>query len=81
MAMYKIKSADTSRLEVRRLVYRANDKVELADMDASLRKSVEEYTRRIAGKIAALENTEEGELTEDELDDEKEIASVGGMMF
>jgi hypothetical protein len=51
----------------------------LADVDVPLRKSVQEYTKRIAGKIAALENS--GELAEDELDDEREIASVGGMTF
>jgi hypothetical protein len=50
-------------------------------VDAPLKKSVQEYTRRIAGKIAALESREGGELAEDEYDDEREIASVGGMTF
>jgi len=44
-------------------------------------KSAQEYTKRIAGKIAALENSADGELTEEEMDDEREIASVGGMSF
>jgi hypothetical protein len=51
------------------------------DMDASLKKSVQDYTKRIAGKIAALENTDHEELAEDEIDDETEIKSVGGMTF
>lgn len=42
---------------------------------------MQEYTKRISGKIAALESMDAGELAEDELDDEKEIASVGGMTF
>jgi len=42
---------------------------------------VQEYTKRIAGKIASLESPVDGELTEDELDDEREIASIGGMAF
>ena len=50
-------------------------------MDVPLKKIVQEYTKRISGKIAALETPIDGELAEDELDDEKEIASVGGMAF
>ena len=50
-------------------------------MDAPLKKSVQEYTKRISGKIAALESMDAEELAADELDDEKEIASVGGMTF
>lgn len=53
----------------------------LGDMDAPLKKSVQEYTKRIAGKIAALENMDHEELAEDEIDDETEINSVGGMTF
>ena len=53
----------------------------LADVDVTLSKSVQEYTKRIAGKIAALENSYDGELAADELDDEREIASVGGVTF
>ena len=49
-------------------------------MDAPFKKSVQDYTRRISNKIAALENLD-GELAEDELDDEREIASIGGMTF
>ena len=50
-------------------------------MDPLLRKSVQEYTKRISGKIAALENSVDGDLAEDEKDDEREIASVGGIAF
>lgn len=42
---------------------------------------VQDYTKRISGKIAALESSIDGELAEDEMDDEREIASVGGMAF
>jgi len=42
---------------------------------------VQDYTKRISGKIAALERFIDGELAEDEIDDEREIASVGGMAF
>jgi hypothetical protein len=45
-----------------------------------LKKSVQEYVKRISGKIAALQSSI-GELSEDEMDDEREIASVGGMAF
>jgi len=50
-------------------------------MDTPLKKSVQEYVKRISGKIAALETSANGELSEDEMDDEREIASVGGMAF
>lgn len=50
-------------------------------MDAPLRKVLQDYTKRISGKIAALESSIDGELAEDEMDDEREIASVGGMAF
>jgi hypothetical protein len=40
-----------------------------------------DYTKRIAGKIAALEMLPEGELPADEIDDEREIGSIGGMTF
>jgi hypothetical protein len=53
----------------------------LVNVDPLLRKSVQDYTKRIAGKIAALESSVNGELGEDEIDDEREIASVGGMAF
>jgi hypothetical protein len=53
----------------------------LEHMDAPLRKIVQEYTKRISGKIAALESSVDGDLAEDEVDDEREIASVGGMAF
>jgi hypothetical protein len=46
-----------------------------------LRKSVQDYTKRISGKITALEKSVGGDLAEDEVDDEREIASVGGMTF
>lgn len=42
---------------------------------------MQEYTKKIAGKIAALETSVDGQLRESELDDEKEIASIGGMTF
>lgn len=47
--------------------------------DPVVKKHVQEYTRRIAGKIAALESMD-GEK-QDELDDEREISSIGGMAF
>jgi hypothetical protein len=47
--------------------------------DPVVKKHVQEYTKRIAGKIAALESTD-GE-TQDEIDDEREISSIGGMAF
>jgi hypothetical protein len=50
-------------------------------VDAPLRKVLQDYTKRISGKIAALESSIDGELAEDEMDDEREIASVGGMAF
>jgi len=50
-------------------------------MDSPLKKIVQEYTKRISGKIAALEGSVDGDLAEDEVDDEREIASVGGMAF
>ena len=50
-------------------------------MDEPLKRSVQEYTKRIAGKIASLENYDLEDLPEDMLDDEREIASVGGMTF
>jgi hypothetical protein len=53
----------------------------LMDVNAPLRKSVQDYTKRIAGKISSLENRDHEELAEDEIDDEIEIASVGGMAF
>jgi len=53
----------------------------LLDVDPLLRKNVQDYTKRISGKFAALENSVNGELAEDEMDDEREIASVGGMAF
>jgi hypothetical protein len=46
-----------------------------------LRKSVQDYTKRISGKIAALESSVDDDLAEDAVDDEREIASVGGMAF
>ena len=46
-----------------------------------MRKSLQEYTKRIASKVAALESSADGELTADELDDEREIDSIGGMTF
>ena len=51
------------------------------DMDPSARKIAQDYTKRISGKIAALESSVDGDLAEDELDDEREVASVGGMEF
>jgi hypothetical protein len=42
---------------------------------------VQEYAKKIAGKIAALESLDDGELQEDEIDDDREIASVGGIAF
>jgi hypothetical protein len=53
----------------------------LASIDPQLKKSVQEYTKRISAKISALEVPVDGELMEDEIDDEREIASVGGMVF
>jgi hypothetical protein len=47
--------------------------------DPVVKKHVQEYARRIAGKIAALESMD-GER-QDELDDEREISSIGGMAF
>jgi hypothetical protein len=44
-----------------------------------LRKSVQEYSKRISGKIAALEPSDG--KRQDEIDDEREISSVGGMAF
>jgi hypothetical protein len=47
--------------------------------DPVIKKHVQEYTKRIAGKIAALESLD-GER-QDEIDDEREISSIGGMAF
>ena len=44
-----------------------------------LKKNVQEYTKRISGKIAALESLD-GDR-QDEIDDEREISSIGGMTF
>jgi len=70
MAMFKMESEGTTLLDGM-----------LEHMDAPLRKIVQEYTKRISGKIAALESSVDGDLAEDEVDDEREIASVGGMAF
>lgn len=43
------------------------------------KKNVQEYTKRVSGKIAALEPLD-GER-QDEIDDEREISSIGGMAF
>ena len=43
-----------------------------------MRKSILDFTKRISGKIDLLKNVD-GDLAEDEIDDEREIASVGGM--
>jgi hypothetical protein len=51
------------------------------DMDITLRKGVQDYVKRISGKIAVLGNSVSGDLSEDEIDDEREIASIGGMAF
>lgn len=50
-------------------------------MHEPLKRSVQEYAKRIASKIATLESYDSEELAEDMLDDEREIASVGGMTF
>lgn len=42
---------------------------------------MQDYVKRISAKIAALGSSVDGDLAEDEIDDEREIASVGGMAF
>ena len=77
-----MESEGTTLLEVFGLLKAAAKMQEtLLDVDPILRRNMQEYTKRIAGKIAALGNSIDGELAEDEIDDEKEIASVGGMAF
>ena len=51
----------------------------MESVDPVLKKSVQEYTKRISAKIAALESLD-GEK-QDEIDDEREISSIGGMAF
>ena len=80
--MFQMESKGTTLLEVfSHLRAVAKKQKTLLDVDPILRRNVQDYTKRIAGKIAALGNSIDGELAEDEIDDEKEIASVGGMAF
>jgi hypothetical protein len=48
-------------------------------VDPVLKKNVQEYTKRISGKIAALDSLDSGR--QDEIDDEREISSIGGVAF
>jgi hypothetical protein len=82
IAMFRMESEGTTLLEVFSLLRAITKKQEkLLDVDPILTRNVQEYTKRIAGKIAGLGNSNDGELAEDEIDDEREIASVGGMAF
>jgi hypothetical protein len=80
MTIFQMETNGTEVLEVSGLLAPLVQKI-LPELDAPLRKSLQEYTKRIASKIAALESSMNGELTADELDDEREIASIGGMTF
>jgi hypothetical protein len=51
------------------------------EIDAPLRKMVQDYAKRISEKMVMLQNSDDGSLAEDEMEDEREIASVGGMEF
>ena len=81
MTLFQVESNGTDLLEVNLSRNWSDPKKLLQDFEAPLRKSLQEYTRRIASKIAALESSVNGELRADELDDEREIASIGGMSF
>ena len=82
MAMFKMESEGTTLLDVLNCSSNFSNKQGILEhIDPPLRKIVQEYTKRISGKIAALESSVDGDLAEDEVDDEREIASVGCMAF
>ena len=53
----------------------------LKEIDPTHRKVIHDYAKRLFDKILADQNARYGDLTEDEIEDEKEIFSVGGMVF
>jgi hypothetical protein len=51
------------------------------DLGESEKRVVKDYAKRILDKITVTQGTYDGELKDDEIEDEREISSVGGMVF